>query len=198
MSEHEERSPWRTLGSRTAFENDWMHVVEDEVIDPGAQRTTYGVVRVKHHGVAVLPIDRRGWTRLVGQFRYPLGRYLWEIPKGNGEPGEEPETAARRELAEETRLAARRWLALPPMETSVALSDERVTPFVAWDLDCDDGAEPDAQEDLAVRRLPFAAVVGMVDRGELTDMVSAMLILRMSRLLSLGALPPELHERLAP
>lgn len=168
MAEHEERNPWRTLGSRTAFENDWMRVVEDEVIDPGAQRTTYGVVRIKHHGVAVLPIDRRGWTRLVGQFRYPLGRYLWEIPKGNGEPDEEAEAAARRELAEETRLAARRWLALPPMETSVGLSDERVTPFVAWDLDCDDAAEPDAQEDLAVRRLPFAEVVGMVDRGELT------------------------------
>ncbi|WP_448207842.1 NUDIX domain-containing protein [Azospirillum sp. sgz302134] len=196
MPTDETRNPWRTLGSRTAFENDWMRVVEDDVIDAAERRTTYGVVRVKHRGVAVLPIDRRGCTRLVGQFRYPLGRYLWEIPKGNGEPGEALEAAARRELAEETRLAAHRWLALPALESSVGLSDERVAFFVAWDLDCDDDAEPDAQEELAVRRLPFAEVVGLVDRGELTDMVSVALVLRVSRMIDLGTLPPELQARL--
>ena len=183
-------NPWTTLSAETRFENDWFTVVENEVIDPSGNRTTYGTVRFKVHGVAVLPIDAEGRTRLVGQFRYALNAYQWELPKGSGNPDEDPQEAARRELREEAGLTARRWLPLGRVNNTASITDDRVTCFLVWDLE-PRPADPDEQEELSLRRIPFAEAVAMAARGEIADAVSALMLLKVERMARQGELPPD-------
>jgi hypothetical protein len=98
-------SPWRVLGSRPVYENPWISVREDEVVRPDGNPGIYGVVHYKNTAVGVLPVED-GHVYLVGQYRYPLERYSWEIPEGGCPEDEDPLQAARRELKEETGLSA--------------------------------------------------------------------------------------------
>ena len=98
-----ERSPWLTAASERVYENPWISVREDRVVRPDGEPGIYGVVHYKNVAVGVLPVDD-GHTYLVGQYRYPLDEYSWEIPEGGCPEGEEPLHAAQRELREETGL----------------------------------------------------------------------------------------------
>ena len=93
---------WKRLSSRTVFENDWMAVREDHVINPGGGENQYGHVHFKNRAVAIVPLDTAGNTWLVGQQRYTLDAYSWELPMGGAPLDEEPLAAAKRELREET------------------------------------------------------------------------------------------------
>ena len=106
MSEPEPSNPWTTLGSRPVYENPWIKVREDQVLRPDGQPGIYGVVEFKNRAVGVLPVEDDGAVWLVGQYRYPLQAYSWEIPEGGCPEGETPEETARRELQEETGLTA--------------------------------------------------------------------------------------------
>ena len=109
MSEPEPSNPWTTLGSRPVYENPWIKVREDQVLRPDGQPGIYGVVEFKNRAVGVLPVEDDGAVWLVGQYRYPLQAYSWEIPEGGSAAGETPEETARRELQEETGLTAGIW-----------------------------------------------------------------------------------------
>src|SRR3954468_23077292 len=98
MSEADHANPWTTLSRRPIYENPWIAVREDQVIRPDGQPGIYGVVHYKNVAVGVLPVEEDGAVWLVGQYRYTLDRYSWEIPEGGGPPGESPEAAAHREL----------------------------------------------------------------------------------------------------
>ena len=98
-------NPWQTLSTRIVYENAWIRVREDQVIQPDGNPSIYGVIEF-HGCVGVLPIDAEANVHLVGQFRYPLQQYSWEIPEGGCHPGEAPLEAAQRELCEELGLAA--------------------------------------------------------------------------------------------
>src|SRR6516164_10934909 len=104
--EHDHANPWKTLSRRPVYENAWIAVREDQVIRPDGAPGIYGVVHFKNVAVGVLPIDEQGRVWLVGQYRYTLDVYSWEIPEGSGAPGETWEDTARRELREETGLCA--------------------------------------------------------------------------------------------
>ena len=108
MNPEEAPNPWRVLGSRPVYENPWISVREDEVVRPDGNLGIYGVVHYKNTAVGVLPVED-GHVYLVGQYRYPLERYSWEIPEGGCPEDEDPLQAARRELKEETGLEATRW-----------------------------------------------------------------------------------------
>ena len=157
-----------------------MRVREDRVINPGGGENLYGWVHFKNRAVAILPIDDEGHTWLVGQQRYTLGAYSWELPMGGAPTDEAPLDAARRELREETGLEAKQWAELCRLHTSNSITDELGIVYLATVLT---PGEPDFEEteDLVIRRLPVAEALAMVDSGEITDGISVAALLLASR-----------------
>lgn len=184
-SEH--RNPWTVLEERVIYDNPWIGLTEYDVINPGGGKGIYGKVRFKSLAIGVLPLDERGYTWLVGQYRFPLAAYSWEIPEGGGDPAVPPVESARRELMEETGLTAKEWSLLMEMHLSNSVTDEQAFIFLAQGLEQHDAA-PEETEELAVRRLPFEEAYRMVERGEITDAMSVAAILKVKLLVLQGQL----------
>lgn len=167
---------WKKLESRVVFDNPWITVFEDRVINPGGGRNDYGHVHFKNRAVAILPLDDAANTWLVGQDRYTLGEWSWELPMGGAPLEEDPLDAARRELKEETGLTAGRWRELMRLHTSNSITDEAGIVFVAEDLS---PGEPQFEEteNIEIRKLPLADAIEMIRRGEITDAISVAALL---------------------
>jgi 8-oxo-dGTP pyrophosphatase MutT (NUDIX family) len=184
---NEEHNPWTVLNERTIYDNKWIGLTEYDVINPGGGKGIYGKVRYKNLAIGVLPLDREGNTWLVGQYRFVLNAYSWEIPEGGGDPALPPVESARRELLEETGLVAAEWLPLMEMHLSNSVGDERAYMFLARGLEQQE-AEPEETEQLVVRKLPFEEAYRMVERGEITDSMSVASILKVKLMLVQGQL----------
>jgi 8-oxo-dGTP pyrophosphatase MutT (NUDIX family) len=170
-----ESNPWKTISQSVVYENPWIKVQEDQVIRPDGLDGIYGVVNFKNKAVGVLPIDEEGFTYLVGQYRYPLGFYSWEIPEGGCPQDEDTLDAAKRELKEETGLEAASYQVLGRAHLSNSVSDEEAIWYLATGLTLGE-AEPEGSEKLAVRRLAFFEALEMVQQGEITDALSVLAI----------------------
>ena len=138
---------------------------------------SYGVVHFKNKAIGVLPIDGEGFTWLVGQYRYPLHQYSWEIPEGGCPEGEDPLDAAQRELKEETGFEARQWRLLGEAHLSNSVSDEAALFYLATDL-VPGPPQPEGTEKLELRRFPFAEALRMAQTGEITDSLSLIAIMQ--------------------
>jgi 8-oxo-dGTP pyrophosphatase MutT (NUDIX family) len=180
-------NPWRRLARRVVYENPWISVLHDDVVRPDGQPGIYGVVHFQHRAIGVVPLDAQDRVLLVGQFRYPLDRYSWEIPEGGGRFDEEPEESARRELAEETGLRGGTWRELCRADLSNSATDEVMITYVATDL-AEGPAAPDGTEQLALRWVPFAETLAMIGRGEIRDAITilALQALALERAANLG------------
>ena len=174
-------NPWKTESSRPIYDNPWIEVVEHEVINPAGNPGIYGKVHFKNLAIAILPVDDHGYTWLVGQYRYPLGRYSWELPEGGGPHSEDPLAAAKRELQEETGLTAASWRPILEMDISNSVTDERSISYLAETITAGK-ANPEDTEELVVKRLPFAEVLAMALNGAITDALSIATILKASHL----------------
>ncbi|MDH4048866.1 MAG: NUDIX hydrolase [Gammaproteobacteria bacterium] len=171
--------PWKKHSSREIYDNPWISVTEDHVSNPGGGENQYGVVHFKNVAVAIVPLDDAGNTWLVGQERYTLGQYSWELPMGGAPRDEQPIEAARRELKEETGLTASSWTELMRLHTSNSITDEQGIVYVATDLQ--EGAPDfDETEDIEIRKLPLGDAIAMAMRGEITDAISVAALLRLS------------------
>ena len=170
MRSDETRSPWRTLGSRDVYENPWISVREDSVIRPDGECGIYGVVHYKNTAVGVLPVEE-AHVYLVGQDRYPLERYSWEIPEGGCPEDEEPLRAAKRELREETGLEARNWRKLGEAYLSNSVANEHAVWYLATGL-VPGEQQPEGTEVIGVRRVPLREAVAMARDGRITDALS--------------------------
>lgn len=173
----EQHNPWTTHGTDVRYENPWIRVEHSDVTTPGGSDGIYGVVRFAHLAVGIVPVDDDDHTWLVGQYRYALDEYSWEIPAGGCPQGESVENTARRELTEETGLLCS---TLTPLFSGVRLSNsvtnETAFCFVATDLSSG-VAVPDDTEELALRRLPVDAAIDLVLNGTITDAFSVMALL---------------------
>lgn len=173
-------NPWVRLSSRRIYENAWIRVREDQVISPTGRPGIYGVVETRvATGVVALSEDQRIW--LVGQYRYPVEQYSWEIPEGGAEEGESPLAAAQRELEEETGIFAARWEPLGgEIHLSNCFSSERGVLFLARELSFGE-SRPDHTEVLQLRSVLLRDALTMVDDGEIKDSLSIIAILRVAR-----------------
>lgn len=165
------RGPWIRLTNRSVYQNPWIHLEHHEVIRPDGKPGIYGVVHFAHHAVGVVPIDAQGYTWLVGQYRYPLDVYSWEIPEGGAHPGEDPLIGIQRELAEEAGLTATEWIPLGGLHTSNAVCNENGSVYLARGISIGE-AHPDGDEQIAIRRLPFVEALAMAADGRITDCIS--------------------------
>jgi 8-oxo-dGTP pyrophosphatase MutT (NUDIX family) len=169
-------NPWTTRSSRLIYENPWIKVREDQVIQPDGRPGIYGVVEFQNRAVGVLAIDDADHVWLVGQYRYPLGVYSWEIPEGGCPPDEPLETCARRELQEETGLTCERLEPLVTSHLSNSVSNEWGIVYSAIGLKRG-LSNPDGTERIEVKRVPFCEALEMVHEGTITDSLSVIALL---------------------
>jgi 8-oxo-dGTP pyrophosphatase MutT (NUDIX family) len=163
--------PWRRRSRTTAYANPWVEVVHDEVDRPDGSPGIYGVVRFRNVAVGVVAVDEAGRILLVGQHRYTLDRYSWEIPEGGAPMDEDPELGARRELAEETGYTADAWRVLCRFSLSNSITDEVGVIYLATGLR-EGTASPEPSEELAIRWATPDAVLAEIDAGEIHDIMT--------------------------
>jgi len=160
-------SSWKTLSSTVVHRNPWFSVRQDTVIRPDGARGEYNVVD-RPDSVFVIALDETGRVRLVGQHRYTTGVYSLEIPAGSAEE-QEPLTAARRELQEETGLAAADWERLGRIQCSNGVSNVFGHVFLATGL-TQTSVQAQAEEGIVEQRtVPLGRALMMVRSGEITD-----------------------------
>lgn len=172
-----ESNPWQILAAKQVYDNNWIQVTEYDVINPNGGRGIYGKVHFKNLAIGVMVLDEEMNTYLVGQFRFPLNEYSWEIPEGGGAPDVEPLESAKRELLEETGLKAHNWQLLLKMHLSNSVCDEFAIIYLARGLEQHE-AMPEDTEQLVIKKLPFEEAWQMVQAGKITDSMSVAAILQ--------------------
>jgi 8-oxo-dGTP pyrophosphatase MutT (NUDIX family) len=181
----DEKNSWVTLSSEIKFETPWIKVTKHDVLNPAGKPGLYGVVSFKNIAIGVLPLDKDKNTWLVGQWRYPLNAYSWEICEGGGPHDIDPLESAKRELKEETGLVAGKFTYLGKLHTSNSVCDEYGLLYLAQDLQ-QTAAEPEDTEDLQIKKLPFEEAYQMVMDGRITDSLSMVAILKTRILIDKG------------
>ncbi|MBA3664108.1 MAG: NUDIX hydrolase [Bacteroidetes bacterium] len=185
MNERNEKNSWQTLKTEVKFETPWIKVTKHDVLNPAGKPAQYGVVGFKNIAIGILPLDKDLNTWIVGQWRYPLEQYSWEIIEGGGPHGIDPIESAKRELKEETGILAEKYTELCRIHTSNSVTDEYGIIYLAQSLSFSE-AEPEESEDLTVRKVTFNTAYEMVMNGEISDSLSMVAILKTKILIDKG------------
>jgi len=175
-----EPSPWQTVKRTEVYSNPWIRLEQHDVIRPDGAKGIYGLVDPTHRALGVVALDENNQIYLVGQYRYTLNRYSWEIPEGGGHPDKDPQREAARELKEETGLVAAHWQHLMSLDTSNCFTSEIADVFLARKLTQSEAC-PEPTEKLKVIRVPFKTAFEAVLNGEITDAISVAAILYVQR-----------------
>ncbi|RIJ37110.1 NUDIX domain-containing protein [Pontibacter oryzae] len=173
----ENHNPWTTLSSEEVYQNPWIKVREDQVLNPKGGKGIYGVVSFKNKAIGIIPVDSEGYTYLVGQYRYALNEFCWEIPMGGGLIENDMLESAQRELQEETGFTAARWTNICRLHTSNSVTDEEGFVFLAEELTAGETAFEETEE-LHIKRVHFTEAVRMALNNEITDAISVAGILK--------------------
>jgi len=170
---------WTTLSKEDIYENPWIKLEEHQVINPGGGTGIYGKVHFKNTAIGIIALDKEDHIWLVGQHRYPLNEWSWEIPEGGGPKGIEVLDSAKRELKEETGLVAEKWTLIQRAHLSNSVSDEEGFIFLAEELKQEKLELEDTEADMKVWKLPFTEALQLVLDGKITDSLSVMGILKL-------------------
>jgi len=175
--ENNEKNPWKTLSTKQVYSNPWIDVTHRDVINPSGNNGIYGLVHFKNIAVGVIPLDQDYNTWIVGQYRYTINEYSWEIPEGGCPEDQDPLEAAKRELKEETGIIAQDWKAFQTLHTSNSVCDEKAILYIARDLSFTPPS-PEETELLQVKKLQFEDLVKLVMIGKISDAMSVSAILK--------------------
>lgn len=178
---NENINPWQILDSEVKYENNWIQVVHQNVLNPSGGKGIYGTVNFKNIAVGVVPVDKENNTWLVGQYRFPINEYSWEIPEGGCPIGEEILECAKRELKEETGLIAQKWTMVSKLHTSNSVCNEVAYIFLAEELTQSE-SQPEETEQLQVKKVSLKDALEMVLVDKITDSMSVAGILKVARL----------------
>lgn len=178
---------WIPHRREAVFDNPFYVIWEDKVTNPANKPGFYSIVHFKREAVGIIPLDEDMNTWIVGQYRYPMDSYEWEIPEG-GADDNDPLATAHKELKEEAGLEAGRMDLILEMQLSNSGTDEVSFTFLARDLKIGE-ATPEETEQISIKKLPFSQVVEMVMKGEIRDAISVASILKLQRLIELNQLP---------
>jgi 8-oxo-dGTP pyrophosphatase MutT (NUDIX family) len=174
-------NPWITKTSRTAYENKWIRVREDLVIRPDGTPGLYGVVEVPA-SVGIVALNQENNVALVGQWRYTLGKYTVEIPRGGSEKNPDLLGVARRELREEAGVEADVWESLGSVDVNSGITTDVQHLYLATGLRAvDSTGHLDAEEQIDVIWVPFEKAIEMVMQGEITEVCSVAALLKVAR-----------------
>ena len=178
-------NPWKVLESQKIYDNNWISLTEHQVLNPSGGAGIYGEVHFKNIAIGILPLDHDLNTWLVGQYRFPIKAYSWEIVEGGGTLNTDPIESAKRELAEETGLSAKCFTEIQRMHLSNSVSDELSIIYLAQDLQLGESS-PEETEELIIRKMPFEEAYKMVINGIITDSISVAAILKTKILIQEG------------
>jgi 8-oxo-dGTP pyrophosphatase MutT (NUDIX family) len=181
MEQHE--NPWKKISGKKIYENRWILLEEHDVINPGGGKSIYGKISFQNKALGIIPVDTELNTWLVGQYRYTLSEFSWEIPMGGGALHEDILEAAKRELREETGITAWKWTQIMRIHTSNSVTDEEGFVFLAEDLHHGETAFEET-EDLQIIKIPFREAVEWAMEGKITDAISIAGILKVEKMLA--------------
>ena len=182
-----EKNPWETLSGKLVYDNPWINLTEYEVITPAGTPGIYGKVHFKNIAIGVIVIDENGDTYLVGQYRFPLNEYSWEIPEGGCPIEEDNLTTAKRELKEETGLEANDWLPLCTFHLSNSVTDEVGQLFLARQLTAGE-SNPEETENLSVKKVTLEEALNQIEAGEITDAITIIGVYKLALMKAKGEL----------
>ncbi len=182
--QYPEDNPWAITGQKDIYDNPWLNLTEYQVINPSGNPGIYGKVHFKNFAIGIVPLDDEMNTYLVGQYRFPLNEYSWEIPEGGGPLGLDPLDSAKRELLEETGLKAGSWIEIQRLHLSNSVTDELSIIYLARELQQFE-PEPEDTEQLIIKKVPFETACKMVLGGKITDAITVAAILKTKILMGL-------------
>ena len=181
-------NPWITTKTDVIYDNPWIQLTHNEVINPSGNLGIYGKVHFKNYAIAIVPLDENYNTWIVGQYRYTINQYSWEVPEGGGSLDLSPLESAQRELLEETGITAKNWqCVIEEMYLSNSVTDEKGMVFVAKDLSFGI-AEPEETEQLQIKKIPFKELVSMAISGKITDAFALIAIFKVQIMIDQGLL----------
>jgi len=175
-------NPWKNISADEKYDNTWINVTEYKVLNPAGKPGIYGKVHFKNKAIGIIALDKDENTWLVGQWRYPLNEWSWEIPEGGGPLDKDVLESAKRELKEETGITADKWTMIQRAHLSNSVSDEEGFIYLVEELTFGETELEDSEAGMKLRKLPLKEALQMVLDGKITDSLSVMGLLKVARM----------------